>query len=227
MKLEPAWSNSDTSLYFGDCLDVLPTLQAGSAALAFLDLPYGLGVAGWDDKLSGTGAIPLMRDLLCEGGSLYATCSPHILVAMMKLLDVRRIIAWCKPNLPLRKNLNEWEWSTEFVLWETNGKPRCFHKPGGEAARDYWRIHVENGFLRPDKYNHPARKPLHLMMQIVQASTNLGDLVIDPFMGTGTTGVACAKTGRRFIGIENNKGHFDNSVERILKAGLQHRLPGI
>ena len=196
-------------------------------ALAFLDLPYGIGVADWDNELSGTDAIPLMRDLLCEGGSLYATCSSHILLPLLGLVNARRVISWCKPNLPYRRNLNEWEWATEFILWETTGKPRVFHKPGGDASKDHWRIHVENGFLRPDNFYHPARKPLALMTRIVQASSDKHDSILDPFMGTGTTGVACVKTGRKFIGVEIDEGYFQIAVKRISEAQMQPRLEGI
>lgn len=205
-------------LYLGDCLDILPTLEAGSVALGFIDLPYGLGVADWDSRLSGREAIPIVRSKIIDGGSIYATCTAHILATMMSAIKWRRIIAWGKPNLPFRKGLNEWEWSTEFILWETLGDPRTFHKPEGEASRDYWRLPVENGFLNPDGFKHPARKPLALMMRIIEASTDEGDAVLDPFTGSGTTGVACVQTGRNFIGIEIDPGYFEIAKHRIEKA---------
>lgn len=203
------------ALHHADCLTILPTLPDNSVHLAFIDLPYGLGVGHWDAQLSGTEAIALARSKLVEGGSLYATCTSHILRPMLDLVQVRRIITWGKPNLPMRKHLNEWEWSSEFILWETKGEPRVFWKPHGEDARDYWRIHVENGFLNPDNNTHPARKPVALLQRIIQASTNPGDTVLDPFMGSGTTGVACVRTGRRFIGIELDDTYFAQAKERI------------
>jgi len=203
------------TLHCGDCLDILPTLPNESVALAFIDLPYGLGIAKWDKELSGLEAIPLCREKLMQGGSMYATCTAHILTELMRHFDTRRLIVWAKPNLPLRKNLNEWEWSTEYVLWETKGAPRVFNKPHGEDGRDYWRIPVENGFLNPDKLTHPARKPTALLRRIVQASTVLGDLVLDPFMGSGTTGVACMLEGRRFVGAEIDPHYFDIARQRI------------
>jgi site-specific DNA-methyltransferase (adenine-specific) len=212
------------TLYHGDCLEILPTLADGSVALVFIDLPYGLGIAKWDSQLSGLEAIPMARPLLGNGGSLYATCTPHILDIMRQHVNARRIITWCKPNLPLRKTLNEWEWSTEFVLWETAGEPATFNKPWGEDGRDYWRIAVENGFLNPDGYKHPARKPVALMDRIIKASTNLGDTVLDPFMGSGTTGVACVQTGRNFIGIEIDPTYYAIAEKRIAEAQLQEPL---
>ena len=64
---------------------------------------------------------------------------------------------------------------------------------------------------------HPTLKPLALMERLILMYTNKNDLVIDPFMGSGTTGVACQKLGRRFIGIEREKNYFDTAVKRIKK----------
>lgn len=206
-------------LHLGDCREVLREVPDGSADLVFFDPPYGLGVAAWDRSLDAARqAAPLAYAKVREGGSLYATCSPHILVDMLALWPCRRIIAWGKPNLPLRKSLREWEWSTEYVLWVIKGEPRTFHRPRGEDGRDYWRIAVESGFLRPDRYDHPARKPLALLRRIVEASTDPGDTVLDPFMGSGTAGAACVQTGRRFVGIEVDETYYAMAERRIAAA---------
>ena len=88
--------------------------------------------------------------------------------------------------------------------------------------------HVSNGFLHPhsilsfntEKHKglHPTQKPIALMEWLVQTYTNEGDTVIDPFMGSGTTGVACAIHNRRFIGIERDERYFEIAVERISRA---------
>lgn len=204
------------TLYHGDCLDVLPLLP--DADLIFFDPPYGIGIAEWDKVFDAEKAAQLCLGKLKPGGSLYATCSLHILPDMMRLLPYRRVISWCKPNLPLRKNLHEWEWSTEYVLWVTNGTPKTFNKPHGEDARDYWRIPLENGFLRKDDFNHPARKPIALLDRIIKASTVTGDLVIDPFLGSATTGVVCTNTNRHFIGIEKDEYYYTRAVQRLNAA---------
>ena len=212
------------TLHNGDCLQVMRSLPPKSIHLAFLDIPYGLGVAEWDKTISGLEAFDLARNLLVDGGSLYATCTFHILDQVKAVMNVRRIISWCKPNLPLRKNMQDWEWSTEFVLWETIGEPRVFNKPQGEASRDYWRIHVENGFLNKDGNDHPARKPVQLLKRIIAASTNEGDIVLDPFMGSGTTGVAAVQLDRNFIGCEISSKHFPEAESRIKSAVLSPSL---
>lgn len=211
------------TLHHGDCLDLLRTIPDARMDLVFLDPPYGLNIAAWDTTLPPDELFAATLAILKPGGSLYATCSSHILPTFLRLLPYRRVIAWGKPNLPLRKHLNEWEWSTEFVVWVTHGEPRVFNKPSGEDARDYWRIPVENGFLRKDTFHHPARKPLALLERIITASTHPGDVVFDPFMGSGTTGVACVNTGRHFIGIEKAQQYYDIARERITHAAQQHQ----
>jgi site-specific DNA-methyltransferase (adenine-specific) len=68
------------------------------------------------------------------------------------------------------------------------------------------------------KGHHPTQKPLSLMEFLIKSYTNEGDLVIDPFMGSGTTGVACARLGRRFIGIEREANYYETAIERIKAA---------
>lgn len=189
-------------IYTGDARELSAAIPDESVDLIFFDPPYGLGIADWDTELIGMEIIPMLRLKLKPGGSIYATCSAHVLASFMAAMQVRRIIAWGKPNLPLRKTLNEWEWSTEYVLWETRGEPGTFNKPPGEFGRDYWRIHVESGFLNPDGNNHPARKPADLLIRIVAASTNAGDIVLDPFAGSGTTPAVCKLLGRHYLGFE-------------------------
>ena len=209
-------------LRLGDCLEVMKTLPDNSIDLVFFDPPYGIGIANWDNNTDAAhSALSMVMDKLKDGGSIYATCSLHILQEMMTLLPYKRIITWCKPNLPFRKNLNEWEWSTEYVLWVVKGTPKTFNKPAGEDSRDYWRIAVENGFLNTDGFTHQARKPVALLRRIIEASSTNGDTILDPFMGSGTTGVACVQTGRNFIGIEIDPQYFAIAKRRIEEAQLQ------
>ena len=71
---------------------------------------------------------------------------------------------------------------------------------------------------------HPAQFPMAVIDRIIRASSNSNDLILDPFMGSGTTGVACAKMGRKFIGIELDEGYFDIACRRIEQAYKQPDL---
>jgi len=91
--------------------------------------------------------------------------------------------------------------------------------------------HVSDGTVHPCSVltfnsefgQHPTQKPLALMDFLVKSYTNEKDIVIDPFMGSGTTGVACVKAGRKFIGIERKKEYFDFACERIEKAYAEYK----
>lgn len=79
--------------------------------------------------------------------------------------------------------------------------------------------------MMPDRERvHPNEKPLRLMEQIVATHSQPGDMVLDPFMGSGTTGVAAIRLGRRFIGIELDPAHFVTACERIQRAVDEPRL---
>lgn len=88
---------------------------------------------------------------------------------------------------------------------------------GGKAA--IWRHLVERGYKE-----HPTQKPVTLISEILGQFTNSGQTILDPFMGSGTTGVACAKMGRKFIGIEIEPKYFDIACKRIEEAYKQPDL---
>ena len=90
---------------------------------------------------------------------------------------------------------------------------------GGHHAT--WTHNTTRGAERPD---HPCPKPLGLMIEIVRQFSDHGEIICDPFMGSGTTGVACARLGRRFIGIELDPRYFDIACERITRAYAQGEL---
>jgi DNA modification methylase len=90
----------------------------------------------------------------------------------------------------------------------------------GNDFTDVWIGAAING---GQKY-HPTQKPDWIIKRMIYASTNLNNFILDPFMGSGTTGVACVQTGRKFIGIEIDPGYFEIAVKRIKEAQLQMRL---
>jgi len=95
---------------------------------------------------------------------------------------------------------------------------RPFFLSQSEEWGDVWRFKIEREQV------HPTQKPLSLMRHIVKTSSRMNDSVLDPFMGSGTTGVACVKLGRKFIGIERDPKHFATAVRRIEEAMKQQDL---
>ena len=95
---------------------------------------------------------------------------------------------------------------------------RPFNAESSDQWGDVWDFPIERGQL------HPTQKPIRLMQQIVKISSKPGTVVFDPFMGSGTTGVACAELGRKFIGVEKNPKYFEIACGRISAAQSQGRL---
>ena len=119
----------------------------------------------------------------------------------------QNILVWDKGNVtPNRYYMN----ACEFVLMLKKGKSRTINAPGTANV-----LRFKN---RTGKKNHPTEKPVELMECLLKNSTNFSDVVLDPFMGSGSTGVAGVNIGRRFIGIELDPGYFKIAKERIDKA---------
>lgn len=231
-------------LYNGDCLDVLRTLPDKSIDLVLTDPPYNLGLfmksratnlkamrennfveAGWDN-LDFDGWKESM-------GVLFRDCSRVLktggsLVMFMSLMKVESVIAmaqevgfyykttgvWHKTN-PMPRNMNlHFVNSTEAWLYFTLGARTGTFNNEGRVLHD----HIE-GSLVPSvekKHGkHPTQKPLYLMEHFVRVLSNEGDVVLDPFMGSGSTGIACKNLGREFIGIEKDEGYFKIAKERM------------
>jgi site-specific DNA-methyltransferase (adenine-specific) len=129
-------------------------------------------------------------------------------------LPLVRLGVWHKPNGAPQFSGDRpgmgWE---AIAILHREGKKRW--NGGGHHA--VWVCNVEHG-------EHPAQKPLKLLMDWVAKFTDPGDTVLDPFMGSGTTGVACARLGRKFIGIEKRPDYFNVAVRRITDAHRQTEL---
>ena len=91
---------------------------------------------------------------------------------------------------------------------------------GNELWRNsnIWNYSIEHDI------DHPTPKPVKLIENIINHSSNKGDLILDPFLGSGTTAIACINTGRHYIGIEKDEGYFNIANERINKATEQDKL---
>lgn len=144
-------------------------------------------------------------------------------------------ISWFKPNASPNLSCRYFTHSHETVIWAAKSK-RSKHKfdyqlmkqtAGGKQMRSLWMdIDVEDEpqdiwpIITPSKAEkkygkHPTQKPIALIERIIQASTNPGDIVLDPFTGSSTTGVAAISQGRRFIGIDTDTDYLELSIKRL------------
>jgi len=196
----------DATLYHADCRDVLPTLPKFDLLLT--DPPYGIGAArgshsnlkmadeDWDDFPPDTETIALAR----SRSVVSILWGGNYFV----LPPSRCFLFWDKTPMPPSYAAGELAW-TDLAL-----------------NADKWNGKV--GDETPVKFrSHPTQKPVGLMVWCL-SKVPTAKTVLDPFMGSGTTGVACAQSGRAFTGIERERKYFDIAVERISRAYAQGQL---
>lgn len=204
----------DATLYLGDCLEILPTL--GEVDAVVTDPPYG---ANWNtdsSRFSG-GASRRKRirrwDARVFGDDRPFDPSPWILFPQVILwgsnfytLPFGTTLVWVKRNdAAFGSFLSDAE-----IAWQKGGNGvYCFRDVSMNAAGANFPKH------------HPTQKPVRLMEWCARRTTGA---ILDPFMGSGTTGVACANLGRNFIGIEIDEKYFDIACARIEAAYAQERL---
>jgi len=195
----------NATLYCGDCMEILPTLEKVDAVVT--DPPYGIGAntmtlgsgrkefdrgSDWDNVRPDVSWIPMHSQWWCIwGGNYFTDC----------LTPTNKILVWHKVNDGLSFSECEFAWTNYSA--QSRIKP---HHWGGE------------------KKVHPTQKPLAVMNWAISLIPAPSNSILDPFMGSGTTGVAAMNLGRTFIGIEREPKYFDIACERIKAAQDQLRL---
>lgn len=244
----PDWERGGIQLYLGDCLSILPEIEGVDAI--FADPPFNIGKNfGATTNDNRPDYWPWMNEwiglawkALRNGGSFYIKnhwrniSEQDAIIRLMEDAVVRNLIVWQKgAGLPSSLCFSmRWE----AIWFVTKGEDHTFNldsvrvpaetndsrnNPNGKNPTDCWYI-PRVAFGSKERTIHPTQCPIKLLMRIVLASSNVNDVVLDPFMGSGTAGVVCAQLGRRFIGVEINQDYFDIAVNRIEAAMAQPRL---
>lgn len=179
-------------------------------------------------------------DTLSSSGSIYVCCSQHNIEAVMHSLrlancKINNILVWQKSNPMPNTTKRLYTHSVEFIVWAVKGKGWVFNavelrdlnpdsqKDGSpRMMRDVWTFPVVQGEERlrasDGRALHPTQKPLDLVKRTIVASTNPGQIILDPFMGSGTTAVAAKLVGRKWIGIERDEVYIKAAKLRISKV---------
>jgi len=180
------------------------------------------------------------QKILKPNGTIWVTGTHHVIFsigfAMQQIgFKILNDIAWEKPNPPPNLSCRYFTHSTETVIWAAkNDKSRHYFDYAlmkrdnrGKQMKTVWQIAPPQSSEK-DFGKHPTQKPLSLLERCISSSTKVEDFVLDPFMGSGTTGVACSRLGRRFVGIELDTNYIDISVKRInSEEAANRRLFGI
>jgi len=219
----PYWTSRDGrhALYLGDCLDVLPGLEPGSVGAVVTDPPYGIGEArrsngrwsclarsqdypieDWDDK-------PASHEMIA---ACLAIGKWHVMFGgnYFHLPPTSCWLVWDKMN-------GENSFADCELAW--TDLPRA-------VRRIQFRWH---GMIRDERGPrlHRTQKPVAVMAWAMGWLPKPNDTILDPFAGSGTTGVACIRTGRRFIGVELEPRYADIAVRRMERELERRPLPGM
>jgi site-specific DNA-methyltransferase (adenine-specific) len=203
----------DATLYLGDCRTIVPHL--GTVDTVVTDPPYGMGFRSnhrtikhdaiafdteeWPLQLAVSLPVEHSRYVFCRWDNLAGVPKP------------RSLVTWVKNNWSMGDLEHEHARQTEVALFYPG--PTHFFPKG--RPTDVIRA------PRTDNEHHPTEKPVQLMRAIIEWTSGT---ILDPFMGSGTTGVAAIKLGRKFIGIEIDPGYFDIACRRIEQATRQPDL---
>jgi len=205
----------EATLYLGDCLEILPTLEPVDAVVT--DPPYGMSFqSGYRTEKHKAIANDVSEDLLLWAMRIPVRHSRYVFcrwdnIASLPQQNARSCITWIKNNWSMGDLEHEHARQTEVALfWPGEGHDFPGKRPTDVVSSQ-----------RTGNAEHPTQKPVYLMEQFLGWTRGL---VLDPFMGSGTTGVACANLGRKFIGIEIEPKYFEISCERIEAAYAQGRL---
>jgi len=244
------------TLYNADCMKVLPELGAGSVDMVLVDLPYGTTENPWDSIIPLSDLWrELLRVTKTHAAMVFTAQTPFDKILGYSNLPLLRYEwIWRKnvstgfmnaKKMPLKIHENVLVFYQELPTYNPQfspGKPYKM-KRGGETdtGGNYGKVGIKirtptinEGKRYPNSVLdfprevgiHPTQKPVPLFEYLVRTYTNPGDTVLDCCMGSGTTGVACARSGRAFIGIELSSEYFAIAEKRVNDALLLGEQPG-
>ncbi|MBT9133033.1 MAG: Modification methylase DpnIIB [Firmicutes bacterium] len=242
--MKPYYEHAGITIYLGDCRDILPELEL--VDLVLTDPPYGLNYNNgdlanyWESAFGGDASRQVPRPIIGDNeeeanqlfqdflnavkpimkhGSCCCCCccggGPKPLFArwtlwMDEIIGFKQAVVWDKGGLGMGIHFRR---SYEFLLIAQKGSP-AHRWNGGTTTSNVWSVPK----IIPSRLEHPTAKPVLLMKYPIQLFSIPGDIVLDPFMGSGTTLVAAKVLGRKAIGIEINEDYCRIAVERLSQS---------
>ena len=226
-------------IYNEDCLQGMRRMRAGCVDLCVADPPYsfkattGGGAFGSKSEDGSKGRayhaelFPMSQGFtvdwldeacrLCKVPNLYVFCSKDQLPELLDYAVKRKLnydlLTWHKPN-PVPTCSNKYLSDTEYIVFMRGKGARVYGTY--ETKHKYWVQQVNTADKR--LYGHPTVKPLNIIRQLIVNSSEEGGVVLDPFMGSGTTAVAAMAEGRHYIGFETDKTYYETAKKRIADA---------
>ncbi len=188
----------------------------------------------WDEKISlkekhnfNRKWIKACKNVLKDNGTIWISGTMHNIYSIGMALEeegfkIINNITWKKLNPPPNISCRAFVHSTETILWAKKDLNKVKYKfnyvkmkeiNGGKQMKDVW----ETSLTKPNEKKcgkHPTQKPIALLEKIILASTDENDLILDPFNGSGTTGIVANRLKRNYIGIDNEKEYLDLTIRR-------------
>ena len=230
----------DITLVHADCLAAMEFIENGSVDMILCDLPYGTTQNKWDSILSLEALWSHYWRVIKPNGAVVLTAQAPFDKALgaSQLKHLKYEWIWEKAKAtghlnvkkqPLKAHENVLVFYRSQCLYQPQMTCGVEYKPNGGGSKkdnygDFKAVRENNGKMRfprsiqkfvSESGLHPTQKPVALMEYLIRTYTREGDVVLDNCMGSGTTGVACVNTGRKFIGIEKDKKYFAAAKKRI------------
>jgi site-specific DNA-methyltransferase (adenine-specific) len=233
-------------IILGDCLQELPKIESNSIDLIITDPPYlisrdsnfkqisdstskemvtkyniSIDFGNWDKvELDFNSLFKEWFRILKKGGTLivfYDVWKSNEIKDSANLVGFKqpRVCAWTKTNpVPINSKTNYLSNATEYFFTFVKGGKPTFNS---EYDNGFYRFPICHG---KERLQHPTQKPLSLISQLIEKHSNVGDLVLDNFAGTGTVGDACLKLDRKYILIEKEEEYFNMIKNRLNKPTI-------
>jgi site-specific DNA-methyltransferase (adenine-specific) len=221
-------SDWTVDLMLGDCLEMMAEIENGSVDMVLCDPPYGMSYQS-NRRVARDKFATIANDsdldwlprwmaetdrVLKQNSAIYCFCSWHHVDIFKKTFEqhfaLKNVIVWVKNNHGSGDLTGAYAPKHEFVLFGHKGRSTLREKRLPDV--------MEFDKVPSAKLVHPTEKNIAMLEVFVRNSSDLGNVVLDPFMGSGTTGVAAMNTGRRFIGIERDENYFNIAEKRIMEA---------
>lgn len=225
--MKPYYQDDRVTLYHGDCREVIRELQAASVDLVVTDPPYGMNYdSGWSGAtvhLDGTRlclrmyreVLPRLSRIMADNSHLYWFTRwdvwPDAYDCIAPHIPVRNMLVWDKGH-PGMGNLEVYGYSFEMAVFGSKGHRKL---NGGRPNSIFKVPPVPNG-----RRVHPTEKPMLLLSDWIERSSNVGETVCDPFAGSGSTLIAASNLGRRVIGVEIEERYCELAAKRLDQLAL-------
>lgn len=223
--MTPYFERNGISIFHGDCREVLPTLSA-SVRLVLTDPPYGMAFGGFrgveqnvraDGARAGMrivlGALHAMCHVLSDDAHLYLFCHweswPDFYDAVSPFAQIKNALIWWKDRGGMGDVEAEYARDYEVILYGSRARRALNGRRDGAVLANFSNV----GPIKTR--HHPTEKPLDVCGYLIEKSSDEGDTVLDPFMGSGTTLRAAKDLGRRAIGIEIEERYCEIAARRL------------